>query len=669
MGSIKGKATPYDLDTYRRVNWLLYQFDRYDKYWRSDINRYVENARMFWGINYGQWPSEVVEFLRGQGRVPPTFNFTMDKIETFVGSIMGNTFDIKFSPISGQYDSLSLKLQDMYISDKINLDWDICEMETLLDCAVAVGYKRMYVSDKMHWLGNIAWERPNPRHIRLDPSFKSSDPYRLRSYYREELMTPEEIFINYDTHSERLKELRKREMIEGIDHGENMGPAYKTMEAKWGGLHRVIEFHWIDSKERYWEFDTKNNIPFPDAGYKLGSDEDRSFKIQYIKNTGLRPEDIVYQKQKTTTKYIQACAPSINAELLLIDGPDRIQVGNCNLLPLGWKYEGQYAGIVDRLKDLQRSYNKGEMLIEDQQMRSARGGKIWDKALAGGDSSLEQQIEEAWNDPAANVWAATGSTANLGQHGGVIPLNSNPVSNDIFNQQQRREKNFDRFSKVPAAQESRSEYAGEPASIFKDKNAVAILGQRMYQMIVQADKKHEAEMYARQAKITYSGVPREFSSIKSKKSVTINKNSYNENGLPVVLDDIRMLPEQKVNLVPAKDSISLRDQVRQDMGTLLTPLAGDPQNRLLVIGLTGAIIKTTPMPDEEREEFDKTIQLLKKDAALSVALQIKQKMMQLNPIAPEAPPDQGAPQQSSPTKASELESKIGTTQQAGGQNA
>lgn len=676
MAAIKGQATPYDIDTYKRVNWLQYQYDRYDRYWKPEMERYVENARMFWGINYGQWPVAVVEALRNKGRNPPTFNFLLDKIETFVGSIMGNTFDIRFAPISGNYDAMALKLQDMYISDKINMDWDFSEMEAILDMAVAVGYERMTVSDKMHWLGNLAWEKLNPRHILLDPGWKSSDPYKLRSYFRWEKMSADEISLEFESKSEKLKELRARELVDGIDHGENGGiAAYKTMEEKWGSRHTVIEYHWIETKERYWEYDTKNNTPFPDCGYKLGSDEDRSLKIQYIQQAGLQPFDITFMKQKQITKYVQAACPTIDAEMLLITGPDRIQTGSVNLLPLGWKYEGQYSGLVDRQKDLQRSYNKGEMLIEDQQMTTAHGSKIIDESLAGSDPGYKAQIEQAANEPGAIAWAAAGSTRDLGQHGGIIPMNANPVTGDIFQQQQRRERNFDRFSKVPAAQESRSEYAGEPASMFKDKNSVAILGQRVYLKHVETNKKHKAEMYARQAKITYSGIERKFGETGTKKSISINKQGYDAKGLPVLLDDIRMLPEMKVTLVPAKDSVSLRESLRQDYGVLLQSVSADPRNRLLTISIVGAVLETTPLPEDKKEEFKKATELMKKDAALELAVMIKGRMDQLNPPAPTAPiqgalPPPGAvpeapvePQQETQAQPQEANISQGTTQQ------
>jgi hypothetical protein len=344
---VKSKATSFDVDTYRRVNWLRYQYDRYDRFWKADMERYVENARMFWGINFGQWPAAVVEALRNQGRNPPTFNFILDKAETFVGSIMGNTFDIRYAPMSGDYDAMALKLQDMYISDKVNMDWDMSEMEAVLDMSVAVGYERMYVSDKMHWLGNLAWERPNPRHILLDPGWKSVDPYKLRSYFRWEKLSAEEIFLNYESKSAHLKDLMQRELVEGIDHGENTGISnYKTMEDKWGDRHLVIELNWIETKERYWEFDTKNNVPFPDCGYKLSSDADRSLKIMYIKQAGLQPFDITYMKQKQVTKYVQACCPSIDAELLLVNGPDKIQTGSVNLFLLDGSLKANTPGSL-----------------------------------------------------------------------------------------------------------------------------------------------------------------------------------------------------------------------------------------------------------------------------------------------------------------------------------
>lgn len=649
MAEIKGRSKPNDIDLYRRVGWLQQQYARYSRFWQADIDRYVENARMFGGLNFGQWPADVVQYLLNKNRRPPTFNFLLDKIETFVGSIMGSVYDIRYSPIDGSNDAMALKLQDMYISDKINMDWDISEMETILDSAVAVGYERMCISDKMHWLGNIAFEKLNPRHILLDPGWKSNDPYKLKSYFRFEKMSAEEMFDIFPNHTERLIELRNREMVDGIDHGENISSAtYKTMDEKWGGRHTVIELHWTETEERYWEYDVKNNTPFPDCGYKVGSDEDRAIKIQYIQKAGLNPEDIVFMRQKNVVKYVQACCPTIDCEMLLINGRDKVQVGSVNLLPLGFKYEGQYIGLVDRQKDLQIDYNKAEMLIMDQQMTSAKGGKIFDKALTGGDDELERQIEAAWNTPGANVWAAAGSTAALGQHGGIMPMNTTPVSGDIFTQQQRRERNFDRFSKVPAAQESRSEYAGEPNKMFENKNATALLGQKYISRLIQSHKKHKAEWYARQAKTTYSGIERRFSGKSGSAPVSINKAVRSNTGRVEIKDDIRLLPELKVNLVPSKDSESIRAELRGDYGQILQAIAADPRNRLLAITLVGATLETTPLPDDKKEEFQKGCELLKRDAALEVAIGIKSKEEQLKQLntkqQPAMPPSAAAAQ-------------------------
>ena len=61
-----------------------------DMYWQTDLERIIRNARMYWHVNFGQWPQFVVDQLRDEGRRPPTFPVIPDKLETLVGSFLAN---------------------------------------------------------------------------------------------------------------------------------------------------------------------------------------------------------------------------------------------------------------------------------------------------------------------------------------------------------------------------------------------------------------------------------------------------------------------------------------------------------------------------------------------------------------------------------------------------
>jgi hypothetical protein len=93
-----------------------------------------------------------------QGRRPPTYNVIGKKIEQLVSSYINNGFDIKYAPVSGDIDSLTQRLQDMYFSDKHYMQWDISNRIALRDMHNMVGYEAMVISDRANEFGNISWE-------------------------------------------------------------------------------------------------------------------------------------------------------------------------------------------------------------------------------------------------------------------------------------------------------------------------------------------------------------------------------------------------------------------------------------------------------------------------------------------------------------------------------
>ena len=606
-------------DDYERIRWCHNTFLKYNEYWRDETARGVRNARFWWGVNFGQWPDNIVQRLLDQGRRPPTYNVVLDKMETMIGSIMGAGWNTRYEPLYGKGDSIMGKLDDIRNTDEQNLDWEYTETMVFLDALSMVGYERMAITDKLHDLGNITWEQLNALRVLRDPRWMSTDIDDLDDYFTYYYLTPSEVrdMCEGDV-SEQLTELEAREKRDGIDFGYYEGfTTYDDPGAKWIDRHLVLEFHYVKREKVWWEYDKKNYCLFPETGFKYGSEQDKQAKAQYAQEAGLTGEDIVWDKKKVVTKYIERIAPTINRELFLARGKDRVQCGSVNLFPLGFQYQGQFQGIVDRIYDLQLSINRGEMSMDSILATTAKDTMFIDEGLAGGDPVKKAQIEDAWNMDGARIWVEEGAMADLGPNAGVIPLPHREVSADAFRVIERRYELADRLSKVPAAQESRTEGGQEPNILYENKLSVASIGQWLYGMLHKRHRVAKAKAYLRQAKITYAGAPREFRD-DSGEPFTINKTTYDDAGQSYTLDDISTVPEMRVIAIPNKGGPSYRLQNQQQAAKLLPISNQDPNNRLITLILMEIAVDGEQLPDDKKDELTKAFALSKAQAALMI---------------------------------------------------
>jgi len=645
----KAREVPENDESYARILWLQRMFDRYEEYWNPEIERIIRNQRMMWGVNFGQWPAYVVEKLRSQGRRPPTLNIIGRKIELKVSSFMSNGFDVGYAPTNGKMDSLSFALTDMRMSDKYNLRWKVPLRVALRDMFTCVGYESMAISDKYCADGNITWVAKNPTHIYLDPGWKDYDPDNIRNYFEWAMLDVEQIReLAGPGKSNVLDDLYERERREGVNLGEYNGGVqrYKNVNDKWGDRHKVIAYHWVEETRRVWEYDLKNRVMFPETGFPQDSALDREAKTAYIKKMGLKPNEITYRPQTKREKRTEIIVPTLDTELFIARGKDSIQTNNCNIYPLGNGYSGQFKGDVDELYDIQLDFNKGHMNIQDIQLRAARGAYVLDRALTGGDVAKEKEIETEWNNPAARIWVDEGATADLGQNGGIIKLGDGQVPSDMYNQPNRLLELSDWFSGAPAAMDARTENSGEPAKLYQTKYQVAMIGQKFGMEIWEAHESAKAAAYAKQAKITYAGNPRRFSRGK-KDSFEINRRmerfDNQGNTERYTLDDISKLPEQAVNIVPARSGLNIRNELQKQYGEVL-PIFTDPNDRLARLCVVDAMMDTYELPEDRKEEISRSFEILKQNAAMEQALINMNLKAKLAQATGHMAPPQAAPQ-------------------------
>ena len=626
----KKKLVLFDEPKYVRNRWLLDMFNRYEDYYRPEISRIIRNQRFYWGVNFGQWPAYAVEKLKLQGRTPPTYNITAKKIESQIGSYIANGFDMKYETVSGKNSDWSMNLQDMAFSDKSNCDWETSRIVALRDMHVMVGYERMVISDRYDAdFGNIAWEALPPTHVYISPSWKTPYAWDIMDYFEWGMFTVHEICELYPKVADELREWKEREEITGINFGEYHGGVqkYRTTEEKWGDYHKVITFHSVYKHERKWEYDLKNRCLFPETGFDPGTKEDREIKQAYMQEVGIGEGDYTTVTQKRRIKRIEVICPSLNNEIFLAAGKDRIQTNNCNIYPIGNNFYGQFRGMVDDLHDVNVDFNKGEMNIMDIQARSAKGAMILDLALAGGSPEKRREIESQWNNPAARIWVEEGATAELGPHGGVIELKGHQPTPDMFRQTERRLDLADWLSTMPAAMDSRSQSTTESGKLFQSKVQVGLVSQKYGMKIWERHEREKAMAYPLQCKLTYAGYPREFSKSDGKGALEINTPALDASGRRVMLNDAARIPEMKVVLVPSTSGLNLRTELRAqyaETSNLLT----DPKDRLLKLIFIEGIFETQDMPEEKKEEIRKAASMLIQNEALLLTLQQFKMMME-----------------------------------------
>jgi len=666
-----GKDLYRSSDTYERVRQLAQKFDRYEEYYRPEIDRWVLNSGVAWGLNFKQWPSMAVEKLIAQGRRPPTFNIIGKKIESQVSHFMSNGFDMKCYPANGRIDSLVQKANQLYLSDKNFMQWKISQRVALRDMFIMVGYERMYIDDRQNSMGNIGWEAVCPGHIYLSPSWKSQSCWDIPDYFDWTDLFVSEICEMFPEVKDKLKDIREREEREGVNLGEyHGGPQnYRNVEEKWGAKHKVMTFHHIKKEDEWWEYDLKNMCNFPETGFKNQSQEDRQVKWQYAQDAGLGPDDIKMMYRQRRVKYIEVFCPELDVDMMLRNGKDKIQTNNCNIYPLGNGYNGQFKGTVDDLYDIQISFNKGRMNIDDIQLSTAKGACLLDRRLAGGDPELEQKIEENWNIPGAKMWVDEGAMAELGPTGGVIPIPRIPPTPDTYNENSRLLDLADWFSTVPASMDSRTENNQESGTLYRSKMQVAVVGQRYGMEIWEAHEQSKAMAYLLQAKITYAGWPRTFN-MPGQPPARINSkvDTFNPETGEVkreMIDDISKLPEMQVLMIPSQQGTTIQESLQKQYGAQIQLVAKDPQFALVYAVTLEALYATFPTPDDKKAELEKAFAMTKKLIATNMAASYKQTMAMMNPQpqVPQQGPEAGPPKQISAQPPTEEQAVAGTPMQ------
>jgi hypothetical protein len=616
----------YDLEL---LAWLEHGFQQKRDYYERDRNRWIENGKIYWGVDYSQYPMQVVQQLLDEGRQAPTLNIMAQKMDGLRGSLLRNQFDMKYVPVEGDVDDWALKLQSMWYSDKDTMNWDWSYDVFLRDFLIQCGAEWMDVDTSLTPFGNITFKPDVAYNLFPDPGWKTPFHKDMKELDKIAFYTPLELKKLYPKKAKEIDEYflkmryRQRQLNQrdNFDYGHReIGPPYQNIEFNWNSRRKVIERHYIVEEVRDWEYNVRDGEVFPETGYAPQSKEDIVAKKHYIEQRGLTPDDIRFLPQNHRRYHITTGCPEL--ETILEDKDSMIQIGQIPCFMTGpAKFGSQFRGIGDMARDVQLNVNRYIMMMGEILNRSARGGMFINEDIVGGDLQRMRAIEREWNNPAARLWIKPVDPAMVDKYIKEFP--SAHIPNDLMSFHNLMNEYADKLTYQTPAAEGRVESSKESGKLYQSKFEAHIIARGTIDKMLEMHQYSKAEAYMRQAKISYSGVPRQFSTKDGKSKFWINR------GTPQGMEwDVNEMGRQKVIIIPSQKGIDVRINQRG----VFVELKMGTRDPLMAAIYDDRIVDTVEMSDDQKDEAKQALALIKQEAAMAKALNIANMKSQLSQL-------------------------------------
>ena len=486
--------------------------------------RELENWGLYFGIEGMQWEVKLWQQLLSENRNADSFNIIQSKVDTLAGSLMSELFDIDWKPINGVRNSLTEAIKHTWYSDR-----ELCHYEqqvglAIRDALVYRGIIKQVTTDKHDALKNISFQRATPGFITLDPHWVSDDDNDLDFLWEVFHLPAVKVRHKYGVNNPRIETAIRMWQQSGGDYHD----AY-TMDTEQllrmqmkDHLHKVIEFHWMEDVKTTRVVGQKMDYPrwivFPVT-------KDRAVLEQFMVVNSIDPMTMREAPYSDRIHHVTTICPSLVPTSPLEDGISEIQPKRLPYIILSANRAfGRDKGMVDDLKDIQRSINKREAKLTDIINTSTGGGKLVNRDLFKTDKERERFRKEA-NNP-SGIWFVDGD--ELTKERAIHYINSNQFPSTVVNQLQRLWDVIDRISKVPAAMDAMAEGANESGILYARKLQMSRVGLITLVQRVKDFRKKLGEVYYEQWRITYTGPERKFSTLDAKYSTILNKRVFND---------------------------------------------------------------------------------------------------------------------------------------------
>jgi hypothetical protein len=523
----------------------------------GDRKNEEDNHRMYTGLDYGQWPKELLEELQcsKDNKDISQFNFVMKKVDGVVGDLVKNALDVEYLSVDGRgSDTLSL-YKDLYYTDKELCDWETELITHYTNGTIKESWITMYV-DYRHdpKFGNIALQAMTPASVMPDPNWVSNNSGDCKNLFTTTYMKPDAIKrtwpqaakdVDRYLDTKRLLEVSNESIYNG-----NSIPMYGLNE-DYNEEYRVIQYHWMKVEKQT----KKTGLTTSGLIVQVPNDaEDDWFEYN-----GVDPNNVISEDQNIEKYYITTFIPELNIAKPIESKPGLLQIGR---LPFfHWSYNrhnGKAVGMVDLLKDPQMYINRMLGLAHEMLANSKRV-KLADPAAFDMSETSQAEVEEKISSGEGVVWTNPDASVEYPQ-AIQTPGSSEYVGNEV-----NFANNIMAFTDRLTVQSASMEGIGEERSgiHFEYKREQGEINKTLMREGVRLFWNELAEGYFYAARGLYGGVYREFES--QGKVIEINKPQPDGR----MLNDITSVTRAKTIITDSPASVSRRINDRVIMNELL----------------------------------------------------------------------------------------------------
>lgn len=602
--------------SYKRIPnekiWSSYQkFNRVIDSVAIDRDRELDNLAIYAGIENGQWPVDIQRKLFDEGRYTSwssymhlgTYNIVARKVEGIAGSIVKNPFDVKYVADETEQSTLTMALQQAYLSDKELMDWESNYLNAvLLALATNIGVLHMSVKNThpASPMGNIAIESMAPGTMVFDPTWKTMSSKDCTECWRMAWMTAEEIKGKYNAKGPEIE--REIALVERLGHNYeyddidyNRRPEHLNRN---GSKYLVIEHNQMRYEKIEREIDTRTGVVFWEW---MDDEQKRGMAKQY----GISLEDIRTVKINDRVHYITTICPELTLQFALFDGKAKYQLGRLPYFPWSPTWiSGKRRGIIDLCKDAQLEFNKRQSTITLGAQTMVNQGIAIDEAVFGND---QDKIDDFVNNRGNPRYVARLKAGASRQFPNGIQLTPRQqIPGDLFQVANMMADLMDLLAPQPAASEARTERSGESGIHFAQKLEVAKTLQTPLIQGVRQLWNDLGEAYFFLAKQLYRKGRRTFTSPNGQE-ITINEEIEDQFGNLYMTNDFSKLSRHKVIISEAPTGVNIRLTQRELNTTLLQNWPQNLPNS--AIGFAANIYRSLDLTDQEREQGMEDIEI------------------------------------------------------------
>ena len=323
--------------------------------------REKDNWRRYDGTEYGQWNETAIAQLLEEGRAPHTFNFSAQKTDIIVGSVVADTQDVHFETEFGEKNNDSIILETLYKEDKELQNYLSDFTEFVRAGFIYRGWLEVFKDRSHDPRGRVGLRYVAPDRMIVDPDWITKKVSDNKELYITTWMTAEQIKNRWHKSDAAIEAAiaARNLIIGGGSSSQEVDKVFDTSPECYdqqNGLFLVFNKLWLKNvtKQKIFDADKSEELPHMEG-------EDLSLFVQSSRMLG---QNVQIIEDESTVCMIKTAVPGLSLDLVLEEGEHPIQIGTYPYIPFSSdSINGRPNTPMDRLKDVQDGLNKRESTV------------------------------------------------------------------------------------------------------------------------------------------------------------------------------------------------------------------------------------------------------------------------------------------------------------------